>query len=176
MTSQPTRRALFAGAVAARSTTGSVVANAIDLEQLAAFSCETVIASGLLRHRARSLVQRVRSDELAHQRALQRFTRQPAPGPLNAQSADQGLSRHGIHRDLRHLRTEHDCIALLLDLESVAEGTYFDAISRLADGRLLVLAAEIMASEAQHFAALTEVLHPGDVSRAAPDPFVKGRP
>jgi hypothetical protein len=75
---------------------------------------------------------------------------------------------------LANLRTQHECLKLLVDLESVAEGAHYDAISKLRSVRLLALSAEIMACEAQHWTVLSELQHPGKIELAVPNPFVQG--
>ena len=39
---------------------------------------------------------------------------------------------------------------------------------------MVMLSAQAMASEAQHFAVLNELLHPGELDKAVPGPYVQG--
>ena len=55
------------------------------------------------------------------------------------------------------------------------EGAYYQAMSKLVDPRLQQLGAQILASEAQHYALLGELRRHKDFSRAVPYAFVEGR-
>jgi hypothetical protein len=75
---------------------------------------------------------------------------------------------------LESLSSEDDAVRYLIGVETLAEGAYFSAMSRLSDQRLLVLAAQIMSCEAQHWTALSGILHAGDIYRGVPYPVVLG--
>jgi hypothetical protein len=47
-------------------------------------------------------------------------------------------------------------------------------MSKLKDLALAHLCAAILAAEAQHYTALAGLLHPGDINKAVPGPFVEG--
>jgi hypothetical protein len=54
-------------------------------------------------------------------------------------------------------------------------GTYYEALPKLGDPRLLRTAAAIMGAEAQHATVVGGLLHPGDVRRVVPVASVTGK-
>ncbi len=72
------------------------------------------------------------------------------------------------------LETESDALDLLLGAETMAEGAYFSALSKLEDPALVALAAEIMASEAQHWTLLRALRNPANLAATVPVAFVTG--
>jgi hypothetical protein len=97
------------------------------------------------------------------------------PQPLSrVADADKVLAAHQIPGSLGQLHNEHDVIILLARIEWLLEGAHYGAISKLQGARLLRLSGEVMATEAQHASMLSELLHPGDVIKAVPSPFVRG--
>jgi hypothetical protein len=96
------------------------------------------------------------------------------PGPSTAAEADAQLMAHGATVSLSQLHRQRDCLLILQQLESVLEGAYFRAVSRVRDPGALRTIAEIMAVEAQHWTAITGLRHPGSFDRAVPSPFVEG--
>jgi hypothetical protein len=84
------------------------------------------------------------------------------------------LSASGIS-GLAHVRNAHDWIILLSGVELLLEASYREAIMKLRDRSALRLCVAVMATEAQHGVALSELLHPGDVKKAVPSSYVEGR-
>jgi hypothetical protein len=72
--------------------------------------------------------------------------------------------------------TQSDALDLLLGAERMAESAYFGALSKLEDPALVALAAEIMASEAQHWTLLRALRDPGNLAGSVPSAFVTGSP
>ena len=95
----------------------------------------------------------------------------PSTPGANAQRA---LAVTHVTRSLTELHTQRDCLKLLIDVESVAEGAYFLAIGKLGDRGRVRTAAGIMGCEAQHWTILSGVLNGGNVLRSVPYPFVAG--
>jgi hypothetical protein len=89
-------------------------------------------------------------------------------------SAQRALARRHVSASLTKLDTQRKCLRLLIDVESLAEGAYFAAITNLRDPVLVRTSAEIMGCEAQHWTLLSALQHHGDVDRAVPYPFVQG--
>jgi hypothetical protein len=186
ITQRATRRRFLLAAIGATSARprialarlegdGASIAKLLAVERLLMFSYRRVLASGAIRGAAARLGRTALAHEIEHERALLRASGASAPPAPSLASAEQAVAALHVSASLTRLRTEHDCLRLLVDLEEVAEGAYYDAMSKLGSPELLVLAAEIMASEAQHAAALGELLHRGDVTRAVPDAFVQGK-
>jgi hypothetical protein len=72
--------------------------------------------------------------------------------------------------------TQSDALDLLLGVERMAESAYFGALSKLEDPALVALAAEIMASEAQHWTLLRALRNSGNLAGSVPSAFVTGSP
>jgi len=68
--------------------------------------------------------------------------------------------------------TTGEALSLLLTAETAAESAYAHAVAALQSPRLVGVAAEIMASEAQHWTVISTLLEPGDLTRAVPSAFV----
>jgi hypothetical protein len=148
-------------------------------ELLAIAVYDGVIGSGLLSPQVQRPARRVLSQEHAHVRALAPALGQLGgtmpPSPTGTAAVDKALADRGLPGRLAKLRTEHDCVSLLLDVEAVVEGSYFKAMSTLQNSGLQRLAAQIMANEAQHATAISEARRPGDVGQALPAAFVEGK-
>lgn len=168
-------RALGAGPV----TDANLVQGLIGAELLAAAVYDHVLATGLLSGRSERAAHGLLAHEHAHAAALQtelRILGSAAPaGPADTKAIQTALSDHHVTRSLTDLHRERDCLDLLLDLENLMEGAYYQAMSKLVRPRLLTLGAQILASEAQHYALLGELRRHKDFSRAVPYAFVEGR-
>jgi hypothetical protein len=166
-TSPPSDQDLLSGLLRTEALVATVYAHVLD--------------SGRLSPPAHRLARRVLVQEHAHAAALRTELKllggvPPAPATTPAQ-VEAELARHRVTVALTDLSNEKSALRLLTQTESVAEGAYFAALSKFADARLLALAAEILASEAQHFTLLAQFLHPHDAgyNQVVPDPFVQGR-
>jgi hypothetical protein len=126
----------------------------------------------------RRLVGRVHVQEQAHvtatRAALRHLGARPSPAPGTDAEIDAELARHRIPGRPGHLRGPGDALALLVDVERAAIGAAYVALSQIHDGRLAVLVAQMMASDAQHEALLDEARHPGAVAAAIPYGVVEG--
>jgi hypothetical protein len=63
---------------------------------------------------------------------------------------------------------------VLSKVESLSEASYFNTIGELQSPDLALTAAQILASEAQHWSLLLNVLTEGKVPEIAPLSFVRG--
>jgi hypothetical protein len=148
------------------------------LELLVLYGYDHVLVSPVLPRSAHPAVAQLRDHEQAHVDALRaqltaRHAVAPSPPPSMA-VANRYLARRNIGGRLGHLRGAKDALFLLLSLERVAVGAYFVALHEMRDPGLIVLAAQIMASDAQHDAILSELLNPGMIPAAVPDGLVQG--
>lgn len=152
----------------------------LKVEVLMANAYERVLASGRLGPRARRLARRVLAHEHAHAAALTAeltlFGSVPPAPRLTASELDAGLAQHKVATSLESLGSEKDALKFLTQVESAAEAAYFAAMSKFSRPRLLTLGAEILASEAQHFTLVAQLLHPHDLgfNKVVPDAFVQG--
>jgi hypothetical protein len=74
----------------------------------------------------------------------------------------------------KQVKTETGSIKAVVEIESLAQFTYFTAVGQLGDPRLARLAAEILASESQHWTLLAALVHKGRPEESVPHPFVRG--
>jgi hypothetical protein len=196
---QPTRRELLAGGVAMTAAGGLLagvpgalaspsaapplseadrIARLISVEMLMLYVYDDVLAGPLLKPRARRLLDPLRGHEAAHIRTLSaRLTAlggvPPLP-PTSVVEANRDLARRKVGGRLGQLQGGRDALRLLLALEQVVVGAYFVALTALSDPKLITLAAQIMASEAQHEALVGEALYPGNAQNAVPYGLVQG--
>lgn len=172
------RSATAAAAVAPAHTDAAVLARTLQIEQLVSIAYQRVLGTRALGPAVAGVLRALLSQELEHlaalERALRRLGASVPAAPPGVASAQRALGRHHVSATLTELETRHQCLRLLIDVESLAEGAYFSAISKLRDPALLGMSAEIMGCEAQHWTLLSELQHRGDVSRAVPYPFVQG--
>lgn len=182
-------RTLVAGGAAALGTGGVARAGGPDdaaaltpvlaVERLAVFVIADVLAGPTLGPAAASLMRHILGHELVHVRTLsavlRRRGRPVPPAPGDAAEAERRLAALNASGRLAKLRTEADSLRLLYDVESHAIGKYYEALHTLVEASLIRLAAEMMASEAQHASAIGGMLHPGDWMRVVPGPMVKGK-
>ena len=194
MSRRPTRRELVTGAVAAAAlgfgSESSALADApvpsdaellsktLAVERLMVLAYERVLASGALS----AGVQRVITPFLDHERAhlsaiaaaLARLGAPASAAPLSLKDASDALSQHNVSGSLTDLHTEHECLKLLVDLESIAEGASYTPTRDLRHQDLVRLCAQIMACEAQHWTVLSGLRNPGEYVKAIPWPYVFG--
>lgn len=181
----PTRRALLRSAVAGVSAAGvsaagvSAAAAAIrgprssdahtllkllNVERRLAAAYDQVLAAGALNVIVSAEVSGFRDQERRHLAALTR-----ALGPIAAPPGLRTLPPAGPAP-----QSQAAALALLLASESHAQAAYYDAMGKLKDPGLARLAAEIMASEAQHSALLQALKNPRNLPAATPEAFVTG--
>jgi Ferritin-like domain len=150
----------------------------MSVELLLFYVYDYVLAGSILPPGARAAMTQLRSHEEAHVAALgaqlsARSAPRPSPPPSVA-TANRYLARRKVRGRLGQLQGPDDALRLLLALERVAVGAYFVALREIGDPRLIVLAAQIMASDAQHEAIIGEQLNPGDIANAVPYGLVQG--
>ena len=154
-----------------------LLTNALAVQQLEVYAYRRLLASTALDGDAGALVTHLLALEVQHAAAIgaevERLGGTVPSGPADLATADRELARHPVAGRLAGTRSQHDCVKLLIDLESVAEGACYAAIMELSDAGVARLAAEVMSSEAQQWTLLDQLQH-RDVIRAVPGPFVEG--
>jgi Ferritin-like domain len=171
----PAAQALTApGQVEARA-----LAHTLEIEQLLVVAYRQALRSGVVHPPVKGQLQTHLAQELEHVALLERTVMRrgmivpPAP---NLEAAQDDLARHQVHWSLTNLRSQHDCLKLLVDVESLAENAYFQAVEKLQDLALVRTCAEVMACEAQHWTVLSGFLNHRNAMKAVPYPFVEGTP
>lgn len=155
-----------------------LMGNTLDVERLMVLAYSRVFASGLLTPAIQRAIAPQLGHEVAHLKAVAARLEAlgaPAPtGPLDLKAAADVAARYHASDSLTDLHSENDCLKLLVDLESVAEGVYYTALKDLRSPALQHLSAQIMACEAQHWTVLSGLRNPGQYVKAIPWPFVYG--
>ncbi len=160
------------------NTDAEMTSELLAVELLSIVVYERVLASNILSDQSARLARRLLSHERAHAAALlpelHQLGANAPPAPIGPHEVDQALVAHHVERRVEDLHSGRDGLDLLLDVEGVAEGAYYTAMSRLQLPHLQLLAARLLASEAQHETMLGLVRAPKNFDRAAPYPFVEG--
>jgi Ferritin-like domain len=155
-----------------------LLSKTLEVERLMVVAYERVLASGTLSPGVERAITPFLDQERAHVSAvasqLTRLGAAAPTGPLSMKVASDALGQHNVSGSLTALRTEHDCLKLLVDLESVAEGASYTPIRDLREPGLVQLCARIMACEAQHWTVLSGLRNPGQYVKAIPWPYVFG--
>jgi hypothetical protein len=143
--------------------------------QLLALACDQAVLAGPLlpAGAARTLVETLRDHARAHVAALQAAGARGGAPPSGA-ALERELAGQQIRGRPGHLRGERDALNLLLDVERVAIGAAYLALGTVHAARTSTLLAQLMASGAQHEAALHEAMHPGDIAGAIRYGIVQG--
>ena len=195
---QPTRRELIAGAAAgaglwaigvsalrpedaeaaAPQTDAELIRAILAVELLVVFSYEQVLSSGKLSADTEHVIRQLLDHEHTHvdvlSADLEELGQTPPDPPASVTAADAELSvLHGSAK-LASLNSEEDCLRLLEQVESLAQGAYYVSMSKFADVKLARTCASILGAEAQHYTAVAGLLHPGDINKAVPGAFVEG--
>ena len=154
------------------------LSKALEVERLIVLAYRRVLASGALAPDIAGATRPYLTHELQHLAAvagqLASMGEMSDTGPMSLDAAAAILSKHNIPGSLTDLHSQNDCLRLLVDLESLAEGVYFTALKTLSKPGLQQLAAQIMACEAQHWTAVSGLRNPGQYVKAVPWPFVTG--
>ncbi len=156
-----------------------VLTRALRAEQLIVIAYEQVVSSPVVKQPVKGELQAMLVQEHAHLSLLKGEVTGlggSVPSPPGIRMAQEMLTDHQVHWSLTDLINQHDCLKLLIDVESLVENAYFRAIGKLGDGALVQICAEIMACEAQHWTVLSGLLNHQDPTRAVPYPFVAGAP
>jgi hypothetical protein len=157
---------------------GEVLSKALEVERLIVLAYRRVLAADVLDAGDADVVATQLGHELEHVATVAaRIQALGMPALTTAPDLKTGqalLSKHNVPGSLTDLRTRADCLRLLVNLESIAEGAYFTALGTLGRPDLVALSAEIMACEAQHWTVLSGLRNPGIYLKSVPWPFVTG--
>ena len=167
-----------AAAADAPVSDAEALSKALEVERLLVLAYRRVLASGALAPDIERAITPYLAHEVEHVSTvsshLAALGASAPTGPLSLDAAATVLSKHNIPGSLTALHSQHDCLRLLVNLESLAEGVYFTALKTLSKPGLQQLAAQIMACEAQHWTAVSGLRNPGQYVKAVPWPFVTG--
>ena len=116
---------------------GEALSKALEVERLIVLAYRRVLASGALA----ADIQRAIAPYLAHEVEHASTVASPAHGDRRERAhrhrssldaAAALLSKHNIPGSLTDLHSQNDCLRLLVNLESLAEGVYFTALKTLS--------------------------------------------
>ena len=150
-------------AFAAGGSDGDILASAITLERIAVLAYGVALDSTLLSPEFARVVRRFGAHEQAHADVLTTAltdlggTPPPAPQVKDIDSVVKGIG---------DLKSEADVARFAIELEQAAVAAYYDAQSKLIDGKLLQTGASIMANEAQHLVVLRQAAKQDPVPNA----------
>ena len=168
-----------ASAAAPAQIEARALTHVLQIEQLLVIAYRQVVGAGVLRPGVDGQMRTLLGQELQHVTLLEGALSsrgEIVPAPPSLSEAQAALTRHQVHWSLEHLRSQHDALKLLVDIESLVENAYFRSIERVQDGKLVRTCAEIMGCEAQHWTVLSGLLNHEDATKAVPYPFVQGTP
>jgi hypothetical protein len=165
-------------AAAAPQTDADLLRTILSVELLAVFSYGQVLSSGKLSDDSDQVVRQLLGHEQTHvdilTAAIEKLGQQPPAAPATVAAADAELGVLHSPSSLASLSSEQDCLRLLIGVEGLTEGAYYVSMSKFGDPQLARTCASILAAEAQHWTALSGLLHPGDINKAVPGSFVEG--
>lgn len=149
----------------------------LDAEHLLMYGYEHALGTGLLKHDARELALLQLAHEEAHVAALRKHLRalnvRNPPG-TSAQSEHYRSLRQSVDELFNLAKHEREVLQVIVQIENVGQSGYFTAAGTFHDRKLIQLAAETLACEAQHWTMLVTLLHKGDATQAVPHPTVRG--
>ncbi len=150
----------------------------LEVERLVVLGYRRVLASGAVGADDEAVLEPFLAHELEHVSTvaarLEALGASADTGPLDVATGDSLLAKHHVPGSLTDLHSRTDCLRLLVNLESVAEGAYFTALKTLGTSELVTLSAQVMACEAQHWTVLSGLRNPGIYVKSVPWPFVTG--
>jgi hypothetical protein len=166
-------------AVLPPQTEPQVLSRALLMERLVVRAYRLVLGSGKLEPGVARTLAGFLAQEVEHLSAvasrLSGMGLAAPTGALDLHAADALLAKHEVEGKLTKLpRTQGGCLVMLVDIESLVEGAYFNGLRDLHRPDLIQVSAEIMSCEAQHWTVLMELLNPGKIVKAVPWPFVLG--
>jgi demethoxyubiquinone hydroxylase (CLK1/Coq7/Cat5 family) len=199
-TPRPTRRELLSGAIAgagaaslalatlevsdaaaaaATVSDADLVRTILSVELLGMFSYQQVLQSETISPAAAPVINHLLDHEQTHievmTEELLKLGQQPPAPPASVIAADAELAVLHGNGSLTSLHSEQDCLRLLEGVEQIAQGAYYTSLTKLRSPRLARICASILAAEGQHYTVLADLLHPGEIDKTVPGPFVEGR-
>jgi Ferritin-like domain len=139
-------------------TDSATMAALLELERTAVIAYE--VAQAKLLGSARAAAARLRTQELAHERAIEQGLRSLAAGVAPARPR----SRYAV--GFPTIRTAQDALRFVLDIENTQVSAYGDAVGTLLTPQLRETVASILAVEAEHMSVILGELHQPQASQS----------
>lgn len=144
-------------------------------EQVAADVYRRAAVAPVMSPGARSLAGRLGAQERSHAAALGRLAGMAPPmGTMSDSDVEASLRNLGVSTNLGTLDSEKRWFTLLENVENALEGSYYKSIRHLTRPALATLAAQILASEAQHSVLLFRFRNPTNIKLDVAVGLVKG--
>jgi hypothetical protein len=149
----------------------------LDAEVLATQVYALAAGAGPISPAGRALATHLGAQEQSHAAALGRLAGPPIPLPPASSpgAVERSLGQHGISVTFGSLHSERQWFTLLEELERAMEGVYFQALGRLSNPSHALLAARILASEAQHSTLLFSFRNPQNIQLDVAEGQIRGR-
>jgi rubrerythrin len=151
------------------------LARLLAFEELTVDVYDVAVRRGRLSAHVRRTFAGLRDQEQSHADALAAHLKLArARHALSEPAIERALAREGVHARLAGLSDEPAWLSLFAQVENALEGAYYLAVKHLIDDQAALLAATILANEAQHASVLSELARPGRPALAAPAALVEG--
>ena len=133
-------------------TDASLLEKAITLERTMVLAYDRVIEDGFLTDKA--LAPALRAHELRHEAAMVTALKDLGGTPPAEPAGIAAVDR--VAKGLGDVRDEAQTLSFLVELETAAIASYYDAQAKFIQARLLQSGASIMACEGQHLVLLRQ--------------------
>jgi hypothetical protein len=148
----------------------------LDAERLLRYGYEHALGTGYLKHDARELALHQLAQEEAHVAALEsHLSALHVRRSAYAEKNPPAFPPETVTELFKAAQNEREALQVIVQIENVAESSYFTAVDTFNDLGLVRLAAAILACEGQHWTMLVGLLHKGDATQAVPHPYVRGQ-
>ena len=152
---------------------GKLLQDLLSAERTLIYACEAVLQSGKLHQAARELVLlHLAHDEIHVATLSSRLHALRLPAEHSKPTAP--FPPKDVAALFTNVKHESDALQGLVQVENLAQYAYFNAAGSFSEVSLALLAAQILACEAQHWSLLETLLHKGNPTVAVPHPFVRG--
>lgn len=154
-----------------------ILAGLLQAERLLMYGYEHALGTGFLKHDASELALLQLAHEEAHVTALREHMKAlnvRKPPSTKKQSDEYHSLRQAVDQLFSLAQHERETLQVIVQIENVGQSGYFTAAGLFHDPKLVRLAVEILACEAQHWTMIVDLLHKGDATQAVPHPTVRG--
>jgi hypothetical protein len=152
---------------------GALLQQLVDASQMIVYGCQKCLGSGKLHQDAQAVLALLLTHEQAHLARLEstlQALRLPPPKTQPPPPSPQA----DVTNLFKDIRDEVVALQGMVQVGNLAQHAYFTAAGSFHDPGLALLAAEILAVEAQHWTLIEILLHKGDPTLAVPHPAVRG--
>jgi hypothetical protein len=150
----------------------------LSIERVLEYAYRRVLQSSALNASTRGVLQLALRHESEHAAVLEReagaLSTGLSPGAQAAARPKGSSAMSDVVTLLGDAHTPRDAVRVLTKVESLSQASYFNAVGELQSPHLSLLGAQILASEAQHWSLLLNLLTEGAMPATVPNPFIRG--